>query len=354
MKIYIRATGNISPQKTFGHPLLLTEPAHYTGNRLSCIEPDYKEWIDIKLIRRMSRIIKMGVATATECLREAGELMPGAIITGTAYGCLEDTGLFLAKMVDNNEELLTPTAFIQSTHNTVGAQIALMLNCHCYNNTFVHRGFSFESALLDAMMLLLEKEAGNVLVGSVDEITNMSHTILSRFGLYKQEAASDKLYTLPASRGTIAGEGAAFFLLAAEPSSTDYGCLDALTTFYKPRNAEEVEEQIVSFLSSQQLVMDDIDLIITGRNGDSKGDQGYHLLSRSVFNNKLLSNYKNLCGEYPTSGSFAMWLAAWIVKGGVMPIALGLENNPEKPVKRILIYNHYQNIHHSLLLISAC
>ena len=93
----------------------------------------------------MSRIIRMGVAAAMECLQEADVKKPDAIITGTAYGCLEDTGLFLAKMVENNEEMLTPTAFIQSTHNTVGAQVALMLSCHHYNNTFVHRGFSFES-----------------------------------------------------------------------------------------------------------------------------------------------------------------------------------------------------------------
>ena len=100
----------------------------------------------------MSRIIKMGVRRM-ECLKEAGVENPGAIITGTAYGCLADTESFLTKMVENKEELLTPTAFIQSTHNTVGAQIALMLKCHNYNNTFVHRGFSFENALLDAIII---------------------------------------------------------------------------------------------------------------------------------------------------------------------------------------------------------
>ena len=152
--MYIRGTGNISPQKTFGHLPFLTETVEYTGNRLPCIEPDYKEFIDAKQIRRMSRIIRIGVAAAMECLKEAGVKSPDAIVTGTAYGCLEDTGLFLTKMVEFREEFLTPTAFIQSTHNTIGAQIGLMLQCNNYNNTFVHRGFSFESALLDGMMLM--------------------------------------------------------------------------------------------------------------------------------------------------------------------------------------------------------
>ncbi|HQW93271.1 MAG TPA: beta-ketoacyl synthase chain length factor, partial [Ferruginibacter sp.] len=168
--MYISATGNISPQKTFGHQPMLADTVVFTGNRLTAIEPDYKEFIEPKLIRRMSRIIRMGVAAAMECLQQANIKVPDAIITGTAYGCLEDTNSFLSKMVEFNEELLTPTAFIQSTHNTIGAQIGLMLQCNNYNNAFVHRGFSFESALLDGMMLLKEKDASNVLVGAIDEI----------------------------------------------------------------------------------------------------------------------------------------------------------------------------------------
>ena len=48
------------------------EPVEYNSIRLSCIEPDYKDFIDPKMIRRMSRIIKMGVAAAIDCLQQAG------------------------------------------------------------------------------------------------------------------------------------------------------------------------------------------------------------------------------------------------------------------------------------------
>src|SRR6202012_5911409 len=139
----------------------------------------------------------------------AGVTQPDAIVTGTAYGCLEDTGLFLTSLIERKEEMLQPGAFIQSTHNTVGAQIALLLQCTRYNNTFVHRGFSFEHALLDGMMLIQEGDSRNVLVGGLDEITDASHAILSRFGLYKH--------------GRINGEGAAFFLLSAASSDV---CLE--------------------------------------------------------------------------------------------------------------------------------
>lgn len=352
--MYIRATGNISPQKTFGHQPLAEAPVAYTGNRLTCIEPDYKEFIDPKQIRRMSRIIRMGVAAAIECLQEANINVPDAIVTGTAYGCLEDTNSFLSKMVEFNEELLTPTAFIQSTHNTIGAQIGLMLQCNNYNNAFVHRGLSFESALLDGMMLFKENDAQNVLVGAIDEITNTSHAILNRLGLYKQGKVSNLDIYKTKSKGTIAGEGASFFLLANEPSATDYAKLDGLHTFYKPEGIAEIEQQINSFLEDQHISINDIDLIITGKNGDAGSDEIYESLAKSVFADKETINYKHLCGEYPTAAGFAFWLAANIIKSGKVPEIFKNKNLSEDKIKKILVYNHYQGIHHSLSLLSAC
>ena len=191
MNIYIQGTGCVSPLETAaaGPFPAVVNPA-YDGARLKVQDPDYKQWIDVKLIRRMSRIIKMGVAAAALSLKDAGVEKPDAIITGTAYGCLDDTGVFLTKMINQQEEMLTPTAFIQSTHNTVAGQIALMLGCHAYNNTFVHKAFSFESALLDSIMILKEGQSKHILVGAMDEITNHSFAIISRFNRFKKEQTS--------------------------------------------------------------------------------------------------------------------------------------------------------------------
>jgi 3-oxoacyl-[acyl-carrier-protein] synthase II len=289
--IYIRSAAGISPRQG---------------------EPDYKALLDPKLLRRMSRIIRMGAAAAMACLREAGIAIPDAIVTGTAYGCLEDTGLFLKSIIERNEDLLQPATFIQSTHNTVGAQIALMLGCTGYNNTFVHRGFSFESALLDATLLLADEEAATVLVGGVDELTETSYALLGRFGLFRR---------------TAAGEGAAFFLLTREPSSGDYARLEGIKTFDQP-DFRGVREGLMSFLRSKGLTPEDIDLIITGDNGE---------ISASLFPGVPSLAYKQLCGEYPTSTSFALWLAARHVRSGP---------------GRVLIYNHFLGIYHSVYLLS--
>ncbi|MDP4282756.1 MAG: 3-oxoacyl-ACP synthase, partial [Bacteroidota bacterium] len=145
--VYITGLGSISPQMTYNNNHFLEEIKVPENSMLKVIDPVYKEYIQGDMVRRMSRIIKMGVTASKICLSDAALNMPDAIITGTGLGCIEDTEKFLSTMIRNKEEFLTPTSFIQSTHNTVGAQIALILKCHNYNFTYVHRGLSFESGL---------------------------------------------------------------------------------------------------------------------------------------------------------------------------------------------------------------
>lgn len=350
MKIYIRSASCISPQKTFRNGDFLTDVVEYTGTRLSTIEPDYKEFVDPKLIRRMSHVIKMGVATAKDCLDQARVEMPGAIITGTALGCLEDTVGFMTRMVEQNEELLPPTAFIQSTHNTVAAQVALMLKCHGYNNTFVHKGISFESALIDAIMLLREQDADNILVGGTEEMVDVSFKILTRLGLYRRQPTSNLQLLSTEAKGSMGGEGAAFFLLTDKANDDNLAELTAVKTLY---NSYDAEAGITKFLAENHLKPDDIDLVITGKNGDLKNDAVYKRLSSSIFKSGNIANYKHLSGDYATSSSFALWLAANIIKRGIMPrVVIERQTNTQAP-KKILIYNHYLNKYHSLMLASA-
>jgi 3-oxoacyl-[acyl-carrier-protein] synthase II len=354
MKMYIKSAACISAQKTFGESDFLTDIVEYTGTRLKAIEPDYTKYIDAKLARRMSHVIKMGVATAQQCLQDAGVEMPGAIITGTAFGCMEDTVTFLTRIVEMNEEMLPPTAFIQSTHNTVAAQVALMLKCHNYNNTFVHKGISFESALFDAMMLLNEQEADDILVGATDEMVDTSFKVLTRLGLYKRWPISNlALYNTP-SKGTIGGEGAAFFLITDKPSPNNLAQLSGLKTFYGVCDHTGLEQRIRSFLNEQDIEISEVDLVLTGRNGDTKNDETYDQLKLSLFKNTVLANYKHLCGEYSVSSSFALWLASNIVSKGVVPEVVLNDPTQILSPKKVLIYNHYQNNYHSLMLVSAC
>ena len=354
MEVYITGTGNISPQKTFDSDFLSEIITYENAGQMRCIEPVYKNFIDPMTSRRMSRIMKMGFCAAKMCLNEAGIENPDAVIVGTGMGCMEDTEKFLSSLISNDEQLLNPTPFIQSTHNTVAAQIALLLKCHNYNYTYVHRGYSFESALLDAMMMISENSAKNILVGGSDELTNNFYTITQRLGHWKKSPVNNLKLLGHKSGGSIAGEGSTFFMLSQQQNNLTYAKLKALITFYKPSGREEVKEQIIKFLAGENLSLNDIDLVILGLNGDQTYDNTYYSLIEDSFENKACAYFKHLCGEYQTASAFALWAGANIIKQQGIPDVMKLNDHPVKEIRNILIYNHYRNINHSLFLISKC
>lgn len=354
MEAYINGIGIISPQKTFDTPDFLSEVVEHNSKALYSFEPSYKEFLNPNLARRMARIIKMGIAASTVCFRDAKIEMPDAIMTGTALGSLEDTEKFLWAIIHDDEQFLTPTAFIQSTHNTVSAQIALQLKCMNYNFTYVHKGFSFESAVLDGLMTLAEGEAKNVLVGGHDEMTDKYYRVCDRIGYFKEETVPTMELINSKTDGSIAGEGAAFFVLSNSKSESSYAKLRGIKTIYKPENNKEIESKITELLSSNGLTAADIDVVVYGINGDARFDKTYYHLKDNFFKDSTSTYFKHLCGEYQTSGSFAMWVAAKILKTQTIPSAILIGENKVKQIKNVLIYNTFLDTDHSVFLLSQC
>lgn len=352
MKAFIKGTGIISPQQTWGENDFLRTPAAYTTNYLPCIEPDYAQWISPQQLRRMSRVLKMGSTAALMALKDAHLERPDAVITGTGYGCLEDTATFLTRLTDLREEALNPTPFIQSTHNTIGSLIALMLQCQGYNQTYSHSAFSFEQSLLDTLMQLAENQDQYILTGGVDEWTSVSHAIQSRFGKYRKHISNTlSLLDSPAA-GTIAGEGAAYFVLTGKQDEHTQAVIRGVRTFYQPTQ-QQLAEGITSLLKDNSLVSNDIDLVLTGRSGDVSHDQFIEAIIYPAFKGSMVGGFKHLCGEYCTASSFALWLGATILDHNYIPDSVLLKA-ANRPVRNILIYNTYFHHHHSLILLSSC
>jgi len=354
MEAYIRSTGNISPQHTAAPHQFLNTITEYESISLNCIEPDYKDYINPVMARRMGRIIKMGVAAARICLKDSGIDVPDAIITGTGLGCIEDTEKFLISILENDERLLPPTSFIQSTHNTVSAQIALELKCNGYNYTYVHRTLSFESALLDALIQFAEKEAKTILLGAADEITPNSIAITSRFGMWKQKPLNNLDLYNTIGKGSIAGEGAAFFLLIDEYRNGDMAKVIGVSTLFDPDGSLNLNNEIRQFIRENGLAPNDIDLVIYGNNGDIRYDSVYDHIRNHALKGIPAAFYKHLCGEYFTSGSFALWLASKIISTQTIPDTVLRDMEPPGTINNILIYNQYRKIDHSFILVSKC
>ncbi len=353
MEVYIKGIGNISPQNTIDSSIFLDEIVSHDTDFVSCIEPNYKEFINPIQLRRMSKLIKMGISASKICLKDAGIENPGAIITGTGLGLVGDTEKFLNQMLDNNEEFLAPTAFIQSTHNTISGQVAIALKCFNYNNTYSHRGFSFESALLDGMLLIENKDVKNVLVGGFDEVTAEHHSIIKKTRWVKNETIKSLELLDHKTQGTIVGESVTFFSLTGEKDENTYARIKNIKTIYKPESNEEIEAKIDQFLAENSLTKDDIDLVVLGLNGNIDTDGVYYHLADNYFNTNY-AYFKHLSGDYHTVGSFALWFAANTIKHQRVPeiARYRKENFTEKPIKNVLVYNHFREVDHSIFLLT--
>jgi 3-oxoacyl-(acyl-carrier-protein) synthase len=351
MKAYINGIGAVSPQNTLSNDHFLDDVTAVENRFLQILKPDYKSFIDPKVLRRMSKIVRMSMVAALTAINEAGVSKPDAIITGTGMGCQADTEKFLNAVLDNDEALLNPTAFIQSTHNTMGAQIALMQANNNYNLTYVNRGFSFESALLDGLMLINEGEVKNLLLGGIDEITDESWLISTKTGMYKANPVNNLKLLENSQEGALSGEGANFFVLTGQKTSNSYACISGLDTFYKPANEQVVLEKIHDFLKKQELELKDIDLVILGYSGNPISDNIYMHLENELFAENATAYFKHLSGEYDTAVSFATWLAAKIIKNGVVPSIVQKRKYTGTAPKKVLIYNHLRNLYHSIILL---
>lgn len=143
---------------------------------------DIRKYVKPLEVRRMGKIMKSSLLSSLEALQRAGIEVPDSIITGTAYGCLENSERLMEQIKEEGEGMLKPTFFMQSTHNTIGSNIAIKTHCHGYNVTYTQESHSLEWAIRDAELLLRSGKVKNVLVGCHDESTPLFNTLLKKSG----------------------------------------------------------------------------------------------------------------------------------------------------------------------------
>lgn len=349
---FINGMGMISAQEHSNEDFWGTTVVNETESVLYAQQPSYKELIPPAMIRRMAKGVKMGIYASTQAINEAGMNNPEAIITGTGMGCVEDSEKFLKAILDNKEEFLTPTSFIQSTHNTVGAQIALGLQCKSYNFTYVNGTVSLESALIDAKMQLDAEEVHAVLVGGIDETAQHTIDLFKLKNIIKGEAVKPFKVLNSNSKGVVFSEGASFFALESTKKDSSYALVKDVSIYNSLKEAQ-LEQFVSSFLSSNNLTVSDIDAVVLGVNGDVEFD-GYYTVLETLFKEIPQVYYKHLSGEYNTASGFGLWTAAQIVKNQSIPEVVKRNAVEKSTFNKVLLYNQYQGKDHSLILLEQC
>lgn len=257
MSCYIKKVSTVSPIGDLGENLNLNT---FAANNFNAVEPDYKEVIaNANLRRRMNRMLKMGTYAAMKCLADTDVDM---MLTATSLGSISDTEKMLDTIYSSGETLGNPTAFIQSTFNTLAGNIAQLKSTHIPNVTFVNRGETVANALGYAQVKL-SCDADNILYVSSDEKTELSETVLKKFHL---------------SANGMYGEGSTAMILSSEKT----GAL-AEIVFSK------CGIDVMSALKELGMPMEDVEIL----------------------------DYKRWCGEYATALAFGVALAARMLEFGM-------------------------------------
>lgn len=317
--------------------------------KLFATEPDY-DGIPPGILRRMGKAIRMGVGAALPICKETTAL--NGIIIGSANGGMEDCIKFLNQIVQYDEGLLAPGNFVQSTSNAIAGQLGLITANKGYNITHVHLGLAFENALLDAMMQLKENPDNSYLLGGVDEISTFNYNIEKLAGAYKKETISIKQLYEADSAGSIAGEGAAMFVVNKNTENA-IAKVEAVCTLHS-NDAEEVSNKFKKFLADNIQDKNKIDLFLSGENGDNRTLKFYTACESLLDTNTAVGRFKHLCGEYPTASSFALWLCCEILQSQKIPQHIYKKKTATGDLKTILLYNNFKGYQHSFMLITSC
>jgi hypothetical protein len=341
--MYIHQHICISPQQTNGVvDLEIINPS--LEGKLLAIEPQL-QGIPPSMLRRMSKAVRMGMGAGLPLIKE--KTVDGIII-GTANGGMEDCIRFLNQIIDYDEGLLTPANFVQSTPNAIAGQLSLITKNRTYNATHVHNGLAFENALIDAQMSLLEKPGTQYLVGGVDEISSYNYNIDYLAGWYDKVKSNEDLYSSQ-SPGTIAGEGAAMFIVN-DVADAAFGRI-AIIEAFQSTDKEQVEARFKSFLDNY-IPDTNHTLFISGENGDYRFLPAYATCEFAIGSSIPVARFKHLTGEYPTASSFALWLACHALKHQGLPAHFYKNEHNLAQIEQVIIYNQYQGRQHSFILVS--
>ena len=316
---YINAISSISYQNLLEDKSILS--IKKIDARSELIQPVYKQWIKPMQLRRMSKIVRMGLGCTKDIVAQTKTEDFEAVIIGTGLGCIKDTVKFIDTINSVSTSSIPPTAFIQSTHNTIAGQIALLLSNNNYNMTYVQNGVSFEHALVDAHIKILEGK-NNVLVGALDEMTDYIQNLA--------QLAQTKDYSTYT-------EGSAFFNLVATKDENTFAEL-VKTMTYTCGKKFNINQKIANFLESENISLEDIDIVFHS-SPKFVADEKHSLQG---FENTIY--FEDYCGKYFTSAAFGFYLACQTFKENIADINTVFDINIKQHNYSLLVNNYMDKV----------
>ena len=127
--------------------------------------------------------------------------------------------------------------------------------------------------------------------------------------------------------------------------------ISGMDMLYRP-SENRLQQAVNQLLKNADIAIEDVDAILIGASGDSRYDFVYQDFCAQMFPNTPVAWYKHLFGESYTAAGLGVYTAACCLQAQQIPSFLCYSENEAHKLHNILIYNHFQNKEHSLILLS--
>lgn len=298
-RVYIQAAEQVSIQAPLSEEWL-TAPVSYEESLVKAQNPAFRDYMAANEARRMGGLMKRALVTTLKVLKDTGIEHPDAIITGTCLGSLDYTERILDGMTENGEEAMSPTYFMQSTHNTVGSALAIYTKTHGYNTTYSHGNISFDLTVQDAWMQMQLGKIKTALVGGQEEMTDNYFGLLKKTGYVGQE------------KQVPCGEMAMSMMLTTDPQADHLAELAGIRISYRP-TMEQLQQQLDDMLAEAGIEKSQLNMVMVGLNGQRANDELNIKAIEALFDHKTVLTYKHLFGENYTASAMGLYATTHIL-----------------------------------------
>lgn len=146
---------------------------------------DFSPWFEARRLRRVDGLSARLLLSACRALEMAGQPVtqekPFGLSLGIGPGSLQNTCKFMDSILQDGDELSSPTAFAGSVHNAPGLTLSLFLNLRGPCVTSGQFNTSFGAALLTARSFLHSGMAPYVLVAVGDSLNPVAQALNGQY-----------------------------------------------------------------------------------------------------------------------------------------------------------------------------
>lgn len=313
-----------------------------------------RQHIDPRALRRLARMSQMALVAAKEALAQAGARTVAqapeptwpseraGVVLGTGLGTLRETMDFIRGYIAGGPEAASPLLFPSSVMNAPAGQVAIELALRGPNTTVNHRESSPLDALALAVDLLALRRADALLVGGVDEISDVM--LLGYRNLAKLSASGLRPYAAERD-GTVAGEGCAMLLVEREADARDRGArvlarVAGWASGGEPRprvgwgqGSERAAEVMRAAISDAGLVPDDIDYVAGEGAGLRVDAIEAQALSKVFARPVATSSVLGQTGWFFSAGALRLASALYALERQALPGTVGAgTDDPQAPL----------------------